>query len=176
MVKPISHEVDQAPETLEDLDRINNDLVTLGGETVSRSEAVVAMRINGMNWTRIADLLDFSGPVAARRAFERILAKTVGDEERDQARFLNRRRLERVLSSLISKAANPDDPDHLPYAKVFLLYVDRLIKLDGADAPTKVDVTYTPSEQEFDATIERINSQRQGEQPVELDVIRGELA
>jgi hypothetical protein len=75
---------------------------------------------------------------------ERSLAAS-GDspEARDQLKVLMDRRLNRLLQSVMSKAVNPKDPQHLAYNARALAIIDRQAKFHGLDAPTQVAISAT---------------------------------
>ena len=172
------------------MDRARNAMVP-AGDRHRQAEAAVALRIAGANWSEIARALDFHSATAARNAVERILAESVSEEDREQGRWMMQQRLLRVMRSLYPRATlsefpvdengeritdengNPVEPlyDHLGYAKVYLAYVDRSIKLQGLDAPTELNVAYTPRAEELNQAIREITQQMLGEHPQEMDIM-----
>lgn len=108
----------------------------------TKAEAGVALRLSGASFTSIAKALEYSSPTRARLAVERALASSADDPEGREVQInLIDRRLNRLLQSVMSKAVNPSDPEHLQYNARALAIVDRQAKLHGVDAPTKVQVT-----------------------------------
>lgn len=108
----------------------------------TRAEAGVALRLSGASFTSIAKALEYSSPTRARLAVERALASSADDPEGREVQInLIDRRLNRLLQSVMGKAVNPADPEHLQYNARALAIVDRQAKLHGVDAPTKVQLT-----------------------------------
>lgn len=125
-----------------------DDEIVIAGEIVgqTRASAALSLRIDGASFEQIAKALEFQDGSTARRAVEYALASiTHTPEEVEHVRYLNARRLERILASLMRRATSPKDPDHLAYARTALVTIDRHIKLYGADAPAKMNVTYNPT-------------------------------
>lgn len=135
-------------------DRDPNDDLNTEEENVTRAEAALAMNIAGASWSDIARQLKYSSPRRARLAVERVLASTVGPEDYEQAREIQRRRYKRLLQSVMSKALDPRDRDHLAYNARALAITDRLGVLDGLNKPTQIQ--YTPTDQTIAEYIERI--------------------
>jgi hypothetical protein len=63
--------------------------------------------------------------------------------DRDKQRVLTEKRLNKLLQSVMPKAIDPEDPQHLPYNARALALVDRIAKLYGVDAPQQFQVTAT---------------------------------
>jgi hypothetical protein len=145
-VNAVPHEVAVAEQKVAALTAQNKvDL-----EQITRAAAAVALRVDGASWTDIAKVLDYSSAQRARGAVERALAdETASPEQIEHVRWLNARRLEKILNSVMRRATNPKDPDHLQYARMAVVIIDRHLKLYGADAPQKMQVTYTPATQEL---------------------------
>lgn len=139
-------------------DEMNADVAKppAGGQMV-RAQAALTLKMSGANYANIADTLGYADPKTARREVERLLASAGGEEDVGKQRVLNTRRLERVLQSLWSRATNPKDTEHLAYARTALLYIDRIVKLQGLDAPSQV-VVHTPERAEITAWIEQMVS------------------
>lgn len=107
-----------------------------------KAEAAMALAISGASWSNIAKIVGYSSPTRARQAVERVLASSADSPlERDKMRVLTSRRLNRLLQSVMSKAVDPKDPQHLAYNARALALVDREAKLWGVDAPTQVQVS-----------------------------------
>lgn len=150
----IPHEVAVAEQKVAALTAQNKvDLEQIKGEgedAPTRAAAAVALRVDGASWTDIAKVLDYSSAQRARGAVERALAdETASPEQVEHVRWLNARRLEKILNSVMRRATNPKDPDHLQYARMAVVIIDRHLKLYGADAPQKMQVTYTPASAEL---------------------------
>lgn len=120
-------------------------------DRASRTEAAVALRIAGATYSQIARTLGYSTPYVARNAVERALANLADSpEERDKQRVLHGRRLDRLLQSVMGKAVDPRDPEHLAYNARALAILDRHSRLYGLDAPVQHDITYSPKAEEID--------------------------
>jgi len=144
------------------------------GDTETRSEAAVALRIGGASYTDIARTLKYSSPFVARQAVERALANSAADahEDRERQRQLISRRFDRLLQSVMGKAVNPRDPDHLAYNQAAFRIIDRQAKLFGVDAPQE-SIIYTPRQEEVERYIAQITalaSNGEGEEADILDV------
>ena len=111
-------------------------------QSPTKAEAAVGLRLSGASFSTIAKTLGYSSPTRARSAVERALASSADSpEERDAQVQLIDRRLNRLLQSVMSKAVNPTDPEHLQYNARALAIVDRQARLHGVDAPTKVQLS-----------------------------------
>lgn len=166
------------PVSEADLARLNHDL-DANDDRSDRQKAAIAMRIAGANYSEIAEVLSYSSANLARVAVERGLARTAGPEDREQLRWLEARRLERILRGLWKKATMDEidgerNEEHLPAARTALAVIDRHAKLYGLDAPTEM-VVYNPTGGEIQAWVERLTSQVREAFPEEADIIEGEL-
>lgn len=157
---------EEVPE--EELGDLNKDLAQR--RQMTRQDSAVALRIAGAPYSEIARTLEYSSATQARIAVERALANTVGNESREQLRFLEARRLERLLRGLWKKATDPAQEEHLAAARTALAVIDRHSKLYGLDAPTEM-VVYTPAASELEAWVSRMAQQVRGELPEEADII-----
>lgn len=154
----IPHEVQVASQRHEDFERqVGSDLAKIKGDSEdapTRAAAAVSLRIDGAGFSDIARVLDYSSPQRARLAIEQALADQAGTPEQiEHIRWLNARRLEKILNSLMRRATNPKDPDHLQYARMAVVVIDRHAKLYGADAPQKMAVQITPGQSELEAWV-----------------------
>lgn len=143
---------------------VNADRMEQGKELmprlpVNRAAAALALRLDGAGFGDIAKVMEFSSAAEARRAVDKALADTPMDMESvERIRDLESRRIERILVSLMKRATNPKDPDHLTYARTALAAIKQQTDLHGAAMPTKVDVTYNPSKQQLEKWVEQITS------------------
>jgi hypothetical protein len=120
----------------------NADLVV--SETDTKAESALALRIAGTSYTNIAKVLGYASATRARLAVERVLAASADSpEDRDQQRVLSDKRLNRLLQSVMGKAVDPTDPEHLAYNARALAITDRIMRLWGVDAPAQVQITPT---------------------------------
>lgn len=130
-------------ETEEDAEAVNKDL-DLSDDRTTRAQSAFALKLSGASYTDIARVLDYSSPTHARQAVERVLASAADSpEDIDKMRVLQTRRYERLLQSVMSKAVDPDEAEHLAYNARALAIIDRISKLHGVDAPTQVQFTPT---------------------------------
>lgn len=108
----------------------------------TKAQAAVTMALYGASYTDIAKTLLYSSAYRARMAVERVLASAADSPtDRDKMRQLIDKRLNRLLSSVMGKALDPNDPQHLAYNARALALVDRQAKLHGVDAATQVQFT-----------------------------------
>ena len=129
-------------QAIENGEEPNADLVI--SETQTKAESALALRIAGTSYTNIAKALGYASATRARLAVERVLAASADSpEDRDQQRVLNDKRLNRLLQSVMGKAVDPKDPDHLAYNARALAITDRIMRLWGVDAPAQVQITPT---------------------------------
>lgn len=131
--KDLAKRVDAGEDINVDLDMEDNP---------SKSGMAVALRLSGASFTEIAKMAGYSSAYRARQAVERVLAASADSpEERDQMRVLTSRRLNRLLQSVMGKAVDPKDPQHLAYNARALALIDREARLWGVDAPTQVQIS-----------------------------------
>jgi hypothetical protein len=154
------------------LERLNGDLE--GKDRASRQEAAVALRIAGATYSEIARTLGYSSVTRARQAVERALAASVGEDDREQMRFIEGRRLERLLRGLWKKATDEQGEEQLAAARTALAVIDRHAKLYGLDAPT-VHAVYSPTATEMEQWLAGVAAQVREGQPDEYDIIQGEI-
>lgn len=125
----------------------NADLKMKADDSLTKAEAGISLRLSGASYTNIAKTLGYSSAFRARQAVEQALAKAADSpEDRDKMRVLTSRRLDRLLQSVMGKAVDPRDPEHLGYNARALAIVDRTAKLWGVDAPTQVQVSASDSQ------------------------------
>lgn len=163
------------------------DALVPAGDRHRQAEAAIRLRLAGANYSEIADMLEFPTPALARAAIERHLAESVTEDDREQARYMEGQRLLRVMRSLYPRATlsegtrdeegNPQEPlyDHLGYAKVYLSYVDRRIKLYGLDAPTELTVAYSPRAEELQRAVQETLEELRGKFPEEADIMDADI-
>lgn len=155
----------------DDVPKANADL-DIKGDRETRQEAAVALRIAGANWSEIMRALDYASVTQARQAVERALASSVGDDDKKQARFIQNRRIDRLLRSVWAKATDEDREDQLAYVRAALALIDRGIRLGGLDAPQELTI-YNPTNREVEEWIQVMVEQNRGELPQEYDIIEG---
>jgi hypothetical protein len=160
------------PVTEKELATLNADLEEK--DRASRQEAAVALRIAGATYAEIARTLAYSSVTRAREAVERALASSVGDDDRERMRFIEGRRLERLLRGLWHKATDEENDEQLAAARTALAVIDRHAKLYGLDAPT-IHAVYSPTATEMEQWLSGIAAQVREGQPEEYDIIAGEI-
>lgn len=160
-----------APPAPDDDDKSNKELVT---DRETRMQAAVGMRIAGATYSEVARVLGYTSATNARAAVERSIAATVGEGDRDQARFLQTRRLERLLRSVWNRATDDKDPEQLGYVRTSLALVDRLIKLQGLDAPAEI-IMYNPTQQELEEWVSKRAQLVTHTLPEEIDIVSSEV-
>lgn len=159
----IPHEVVQASEKA---DKFLSEIKGATEDSPTRAAAAVAMKIDGAGYSDIARVLEYSSAQRARTAVEDAIAAQAGSPEQiEHVRWVNSRRIERIIASLMARATNPKDPDHLMYARLAIVTIDRHLRIWGADAPQKIDVTYSPAAGEIEKWAMDMAAQFQGEQP-----------
>lgn len=123
--------------------------------STTKAEAAVTLKLYGASYTDIKNTLHYSSAYRARMAVERALAAAADSpEDRDQMRYLINKTLDRLKSSVMSKAMNPNDAQHLAYNARALAILDRQAKLWGVDAPTQIQIT--PSDQYIQEFLEMV--------------------
>jgi hypothetical protein len=172
-------EVIEAGQKVEALQKQGEvDLARIKGpseDSPTRAAAAVQLRVDGASYADIAKVLDYTSAAKARMAVERALAdETATPEQIEHVRWMNARRLEKILNSLMRRATNPKDPDHLQYARMAVVVVDRHLRLYGADAPQKMNVTYSPAAGELEAWVMQTARQVASVEQ-EADIIDGEV-
>jgi hypothetical protein len=110
--------------------------------SATKAQAAITLKLYGASYTEIARTLHYSSSYRARIAVEKALAAAADSpEDREQMRFLLNKTLDRLKSSVMSKAVNPNDPQHLAYNARALAILDRQAKLWGLDAPQQIQIT-----------------------------------
>lgn len=142
----------------------------------TRAAAAVNLRIEGASWSDIARVLDYSSPQRARGAVEAALAEMAeSEEDRDQLRYVMSRRLDRILYSLMKRATNPGDQDHIVYARTALSVIDRQAKLHGLDAPNQI-IVHNASDKEVKAYVDKVVTlMKQATDEAEADIVDAEI-
>lgn len=143
-------------------------------DSASRMEAAIAMRVHGANYSEIARICGYTNVHYARQAVERGLASTVDTEGKEMRRTLESRRLERLMRSVMRRATDEQDEQHLGYVRTALALIDRHARLWGLDAPQEM-VLYNPSASEIDAWLDSKRKILQQNLPEEADILEGEV-
>lgn len=173
MVLPAERKIAKRAKQVKGYVKPPADLVQAGKEIekakdkkppTQRAAAALQLRIDGAGWADIAKVLEFDTPADARNAVEFALAQEAkSTEDIEQIRFLEARRMERILSSLMRRATSPNDPDHLAYARTAMVVIDRHAKLYGADAPQQMNITYNPAAGQIEQWVTSMARQVHGE-------------
>jgi hypothetical protein len=134
--KAIDAAVAKGEDPNADLDRMDPD------DSKTKSQIGVNLKLAGASYTEIAQIAGYSSATKARQAVERVLAAAADSpEDREKMRVLASRRINRLLQSVMGKAVDPKDPQHLAYNARALALIDRDAKLFGVDAPTQIQIT-----------------------------------
>lgn len=129
----------------------------------NRASAALQLRIDGAPFSAIAEALEFKDAKEAQQAVERALATEYrAPDQIAQVRALQSKRIDRILYSLMRRATNPKDPDHLAYATRALAAIKQQTELEGAAAPAKVDITYNPTAQQLEQWASQVVSKMHG--------------
>jgi hypothetical protein len=141
----------------------------------TKAEAAVALFVFGASYTEIKNKLGYSSAHRAKHAIERALANSADSEDdRDKARTVIRKQLRRLLAAHMPQAVDPKNPQQLAYSARTLALIDRLAKLDGADAPTQVVIT--PNDQYIQEFLETIIPMAKADQDqIEADILDAEI-
>lgn len=164
--KDIERRIEDGQDPNADLDNITTD---------NKSQSALALKLSGASYTDIAKVVGYSSAYHARMAVERVLAASADSpEDRDKMRVLVDRRLNRLLQSVMSKAVNPKDPQHLAYNARALAIVDRTAKLWGVDAPVQVSIA--PADSYIHEYAQRLLGAAAADQSaVEADIIEADV-
>lgn len=177
--KQLPAEVVQAAEKMKDfvdanharLERLKGD----GEDSPTRAAAAVALRVDGAGYPDIAKILDYSSAQRARRAIEDAISEQAGSpEEIEHVRFINNRRIERMIQSVMTRATDPHDADHLAYLRAAMVLVDRQLRLFGADAPAQMKVIHSPATAEIENWVNKLAKTLHGAAD-EADIIDVEI-
>lgn len=141
----------------------------------TKAQAALTLKLYGASYTDIKNTLHYSSAYRARMAVERVLASAADSpEDRDKMRVLSNKRIERLLSSVMSKAVNPNDPQHLAYNARALALIDRQVKMWGVDAPTQVQ--FSASDQYIEDYVASLRPLADADRAaIEADIIEGDI-
>lgn len=133
-----------------------------------RARAAANMLVDGAPYYFIAETLGYKSPAQARVAAERVLGAMHNSADREAARNVTRARLNKMLKiaseylsqeTIVVKRKGKDvelvNTEQYKWFMGFLAVTDRLAKLDGLDAPVKVEVR-NPDAEEFEAVIHQM--------------------
>lgn len=140
----------------------------------NKSQGALLLRMSGASWSEIARMQGYATPHHARLAVDAALAEAVGPEDREKARELQDRRYNRLLQSVMSKAVDPNDANHLAYNARAIAIIDRISVLKGLNAPQQV--TITPTDQYLHEYLQKMLPEAQKDRDAgEADILAGEI-
>jgi hypothetical protein len=118
-----------------------------------QASTIVNMKLAGATFGEIAQVMEMDA-VKVRTIFETAISAS-GDKDvpYDMLRAVANARLEGLLKSVFTRARDINDTEQLAFQRQALSIIDRGIKLNGLDAPTRLEV-YSPTAQEFTNVIE----------------------
>lgn len=113
------------------------------------AQTVVNLKLAGATFAEIAKVMEYPSAAVARSVFEAaIVASGEQDIDYKTLRAIANARLEGLLKSIYPRAIDQNETDQLAFQRQALSILDREAKLNGLDAPTRVEV-YTPTQDEF---------------------------
>lgn len=160
-----------------------------------RMRSALAMKLAGARDDEIADILNYASPAAARAGWETAMASTFDPNTDLKAlRQVAVMRLEAGMKALAPTALNANLIEERPdpnkpgekmkvkvvnenlaaHSQVFLRYVDRLIRLQGLDAPQVVSLI-TPDVAELENFVATVLAQSGQKQLEEGDIFDAEI-
>lgn len=111
--------------------------------------AALELKIDGADWSVIAEALGYPTARAALVATETALERKLSIRDKAKLRDLAANRLESLLKSVAPKAKDQASPEHLAAAGKYREIVADFRKLYGLDAPAEILVS-TPTQREID--------------------------
>lgn len=162
-------DIDQMPDP--DPEVPYNDI----DKSETKAQAALSLKLFGASYTDIKNTLHYSSAYRARMAVERVLANAADSpEDRDKMRVLANKRIERLLSSVMPKAVNPNDPQHLAYNARALALIQSQGKIWGIDAPTQIQISATDAD--IEAYVNAIMPLAKADQlAIEADIIEADI-
>jgi hypothetical protein len=141
----------------------------------TKAEAAVALFVFGASYTEIKNKLGYSSAHRAKVAIERALAASADSEDdRDKARTVIRKQLRRLLAAHMPQAVDVKNANQLAYSARTLAIIDRLAKLDGADAPTQIQIS--ASDSDIMHFVEQLMPEtRKDNEAIEADILDAEV-
>lgn len=141
----------------------------------TKAQAAVTLKLYGASYTEIKNTLHYSSAYRARMAVERALAAAADTvEDKEKMRYLINKTLDRLKASVMSKAVNPNDPQHLAYNARALAILDRQARLYGVDAPTQIQITQSDQyiQEYLEAVLPHVNADKE---QVEADILDADI-
>ena len=108
---------------------------------MSQAESAVALVLSGASLSDVVRVLKFKSQGDAKRVIERTLASTVTVDEKKYLQMVATQRYEKLLKSVMTRATNPKESNQLAYNQRAQSIIDRLVKLQGLEAPTQVQIS-----------------------------------
>lgn len=166
--KALERAIDNGEDPNADLNEVD--------KSATKAASALSLKLFGASYSDIARTLGYSSAYRARAAVERVLASQADSpEDRDKMRVLLTKRLERLLVSVMPKATDPNDPQHLAYQARALALIDREAKMHGVDAPTQVQ--FSATDQHIQAYVESIRPLAElDKNQIEADIIDADEA
>jgi hypothetical protein len=123
-----------------------------------RRTKLLQMRLAGVDFTTIADRLDYSSPAAARKDFTRTMRETLDLEQEtaNELREVELQRLDRLQAAAWAEAARGE----LKAIETVLRVIDRRCRILGLYAAVQVDATITEVTQQDLELQDILNSAR----------------
>ncbi len=153
----------------------------------NRGRAAANMWVAGADYQWIATRFGYSSPARARAAVEKVLAGAYEPSDYGSARNGARARLSKMLqvaskhafAETIERLEVDEDrdrtkkwiepnPEQLKWFQGLLAVNDRMIRLDGLDAPARLEL-HTPEAAELDALVRGLVARSQGQRQIEGD-------
>lgn len=121
-----------------------------------RALSAVRLWLAGASHDTIAKELGYVNGNRVRDVIERALAQSVEDSgDIPRARALRRKQLEELVRVVMPTALKPSHKEHRNYVHTAAALIDRLVKLDGLDAPVQVKMEHTMAHEEIRSWVEK---------------------
>lgn len=117
----------------------------------STGAAALHLRVNGASYADIAMTLGLASARSALHVVTDELAEAgqLDTDAKERLRAEESARLEALMGSVMTKALDPEHPEHLVAVRAAVTVIDRHIKLHGLDAPSEV-IVHTPTQTELE--------------------------
>jgi hypothetical protein len=117
-----------------------------------KANAALQLRASGADWDQVAEVLGYPSGHAALVATEKALEKELRTESKELLVKMADKRLELVLRGVMTKALDPEHPEHLIAAGRAREFIADHRKLFGLDKPTEIAM-YSPTQSEIEAWV-----------------------
>jgi hypothetical protein len=135
--------------------------------------AALELKVDGADWSTIAETLGYPTARAALVAVENALERKLSLNDKAKLRELAATRLESLLRSVSSKAKDPTNPEHLAAVGRSREIIADFRRLHGLDAPSEILVS-TPTQREIDDLV-GLHVSQQLPDVEEYDIVEGEI-